>query len=50
MQDTGKRERYFGEAFMKWRAQDPQGAEAWLGESSAFSDQVKAKLLKADRQ
>ena len=50
IQDTGKRDRYFGEAFMKWRAQDPQGAEAWLGESSAFSDQVKAKLLKADRQ
>jgi len=49
IQDTEKRDRYSGEAFVKWRAQDAQGAEAWLGENSAFSEQLKAKLLKADR-
>ena len=50
IQDSEKRERYSGEAFVKWRAQDPQGAEAWLRGSSAFSEQLKAKLLKADRR
>ena len=49
IQDAEKRERYSGEAFVKWRAQDPQGAEAWLRENSTFSEQLKAKLLKADR-
>ena len=48
IQDAKKRELYFGQTFMKWRAQDAQSAEAWLRESSAFSDQQKVKLLIAN--